>query len=240
MPVHHGQRPVPADLQLRTQAGVADRGGPDQERFGNLTQCAELLFGMGFGSWPAVGRRSWPVVVGIADRRVARGTQFVLGHDHPGRGLDQADRPVIDDDGHLAADQPGGHRVAGRGIPDTRQPVDLTQRRCARSARSDGNGRSTSRSTISRSSGIAQISECISALTSVHHAAAALRPARPGAVDGGLAGTARSRWRSRTSSPRCPSIPDPRHDRNPARTRNGSPTGHIRQWESLHSPPHRP
>ncbi len=82
-----------------------------------------------FRAWPAARRRSWPVVVGVEDRGAARGGEFVFGHDHPGGGFDQADRAVIDHHGHAGADQPGGHRVAGRGVPDTGQPVDLAQHR---------------------------------------------------------------------------------------------------------------
>ena len=64
--------------------------------------------------------------------------------------------------------------------------------------RSDGNGPS-SRSMASRSSGTAQISECTSALTSAHHAAAAVLAARtstsvPARAASVSSGTARSRW----------------------------------------------
>ena len=82
-----------------------------------------------FGRGPRLGCRAWPVVVGVEDRGAARGGEFVFGHDHPGGGFDQADRAVIDHHGHAGADQPGGHRVAGRGVPDAGQPVDLAQHR---------------------------------------------------------------------------------------------------------------
>ena len=48
------------DLQLRAQAGVADRGGPDQERFGVRAEGAELFLDAGFRARPAVGCRSGP------------------------------------------------------------------------------------------------------------------------------------------------------------------------------------
>ena len=51
------------DLQVRAEAGVADRGGPDHERLRVLTQCAELLFSLGFRAWTPTGCRAWPVVV---------------------------------------------------------------------------------------------------------------------------------------------------------------------------------
>ena len=50
-------------------------------------------------------------------------------------------------------------------------------------ARSEGSAASSSRSTSSRSTGTAQISECTTALTSTHHAAAAVFAA-PGSVNG--------------------------------------------------------
>ena len=75
-------------------------------------------------SWPAVRCRPWPVVVGVENRGAARGDEFVFGHDHPGGGLDEADRSVIDHDGHAGCRSAGwapssgprrtGHRRAGR------------------------------------------------------------------------------------------------------------------------------
>ena len=60
-----------------------------------LAERAELLLGGGFRSRPAARCRPRPVVVGVEDRRRARGDEFVFGHDHPGGGFD-AGRPRRD------------------------------------------------------------------------------------------------------------------------------------------------
>ena len=92
--------------------------------------------------------------------------------------------------------------------------------------RSDGSGRSSSRSTRSRSAGTAQISVCRPALTSAHHAPRPRSP-RPGRRTAPAARPGRA-WRSRPGSPRPPSTPG----RPPRRSRAGTRSG----WRSARSP----
>ena len=99
--------------------------------------------------------------------------------------------------------------------------------------RSDGSGASSSRSMTSRSAGTAQISECTAALTSAHHAAAAVFAAARsvnGAPDRGArpAGPSGRPWRSRPGSPRSPSTPG----RRPRRSRAGTRSA----WRTARSP----
>jgi hypothetical protein len=62
-------------------------------------------------------------------RGVAGLGQFVIGEHFTAARVDEQQPPTDLLDPHGAADQPVGHRVAGRGEPHAGQPIDLAGHR---------------------------------------------------------------------------------------------------------------
>ena len=113
-------------IEFTAQAGVADRRGTDQELLSNLTESAELFLHRSFGSWCTTGRCAWPPVVVVVEDDLSGCGQQMFGNHLTGGGFGDQEPLTVLDEGHGGADEPVGYRVAGRGVPDTREAIDLT------------------------------------------------------------------------------------------------------------------
>ena len=86
---------------------------------------AELLLGRGFRARTAVRCRAGPVVVLVEHGRSHRARPARGRRRSPRSGFDDQQPATVLHQPHRGADQPGRHRVPGRGEPHAGQPVDL-------------------------------------------------------------------------------------------------------------------
>ena len=121
---------------------------------GRRTACSTVVF----GPWSATGCRTGSVVVLVNDRRPPGATSSCSATITPVAGSTRTIAPVVDDDGHRGADQPGRYRVASRPYRMQDQAVDLAQHRRRPICNAATAVCSSSCSAINRSSGIAWIS----------------------------------------------------------------------------------
>jgi hypothetical protein len=262
-PLKHTEQRLDAVRGLQGE-DLADLGGEfgdpgrcstGQERFGDRGEREELLLCLRpracsstWGVW------AWAAVVVIDDADLTGCHQGVFGVDLAGERLDHPQTAVP---ARPPAPSPSS-QSAGSGPsirPDPNRIHDsLSTFRVVGlapiSGRSDGSWPSRPRSVSSRCEGMAQISECTTALTSAHHTpAAALTRARsaPGTTPRPRTGSSRSSrgpssrpWHSRPGSPPSPWIRGRRPRRSRAGTGSGPRTGRSRVSAPQRWRPHRP
>jgi hypothetical protein len=144
--------------ELGGEAGRATGGSCPQERHRHRSQIEERQLGGGAWADGARGRPCRAAVVGVIEAELARTDQPVTG-DVAASGADD-ELAAADCHRHPAADERAWHAVAGRAIADGAQRSTVRVAVGEGDGRSDGSARRRVRSTASRSTGRAAISEC--------------------------------------------------------------------------------